>query len=205
MIHTVEQANAAIAAGKLVVVQTDTVLGIIGDGDNEATVRKLYGLKKRARDKSLIVLLPAQASVQKYVKNVPAYAKKFMTAFWPGALTLVFATNETQTQRTYLADETSIGLRVPDAEHLLALLAQTDKTIVSTSANVSNENPLTSLKEAQGVFGTDVVYWDYTMSDASKMQPSTLVDVREQEGWQILRTGSVTKEMLWDVLDLKEE
>jgi len=205
MIHTVEQAHAAIAAGELVVVQTDTVLGIIGDGSNEAVVRKLYALKKRDKNKAFVVLLHARTSVEKYVESIPAYAKKFMTAFWPGALTLVFLTNASQAQQPYLSNGTSIGLRIPKAAHLLTLLAQTDKTIISTSANMSNEAPLSSLKEAKNVFGDDVVYWGYEQQISTVDAPSTVVDVTNKDGWQILREGMITKEMLWEVLDRKEE
>jgi len=200
MIYTVEEALASIDAGKLVVVQTDTVLGIIGDGNNETTVAQLYALKHREEEKSFVVFIKEQTDAVRYVSHIPRYADKFMSVFWPGALTLVFDVKEMPSQ-PYLSDNASIGLRVPNAKHLLSLLAKTDKTIISTSANLSGQKPLSSLTEAHKVFGDDVVYWDYRIEEQVMSCPSTVVDARAEAGWQILREGALTKEVLWQALD----
>ena len=43
--------------GNLVITPTDTIYGIMGDSENENTIRKIYDIKKRSYDKPLILLM----------------------------------------------------------------------------------------------------------------------------------------------------
>jgi len=205
MIYTVEEARAAIDAGKLIVVNTDTVLGIIGDGDNKTSVDTLYKLKQRERTKSAVVLLKDAADLSQYAQDIHPYVQTFIERFWPGALTLIVTAKPSKIPKTYLANTSSIGVRVPKAQHLLQLLGTTDKTIISTSANMSGKPPLRTLSEAKAIFGEAVVYWSTEETVVKDTLPSTIVDVRNAQGWTLLREGVITKEVLWNALDKKEK
>src|ERR1700722_6184740 len=62
-----EQALAALQNGGLILYPTDTIWGIGCDATNEAAVEKIYQLKKRSDEKSMIILLAEQRDLLHYV------------------------------------------------------------------------------------------------------------------------------------------
>jgi len=201
MLQTMEEALQAIDEGKILAVYTDTVLGFIADGTNKQTVEELYSIKKRDRSKPYIIFVSEKEDIAKYAKNIPSYAQKFMQTFWPGQLTCIFQVKKMKENTSYLANQNSVGIRIPNEPHLLELLKKTDKTIISTSANISEDNELYALQQVQEVFGDSVVCWDYSFASLTNEQASTIIDCTKKDTWQLVREGSITKEMLWQVID----
>lgn len=201
MIQTIEEALEAINAGKIIAVRTDTVFGFIADGTNQNTISHLYEVKKRDLNKGYIVFVASIEQAKMYAKSIPSYAYKLMEAFWPGALTCIFPVKKSKSQAMYLPDGASIGIRIPNELHLLALLEKTDKTIISTSANISGEPTLTSLGQIAKAFGGEVVCWDFQSHTTTNNLASTIIDCQEKDTWRLLREGSIKKEAIWNILD----
>jgi L-threonylcarbamoyladenylate synthase len=84
----------------------------------------------------------------------------------------------------------TLGVRVPDHRVSLDLAKLSGGVIVSTSANISGEEPAITASEAVEQLGNKV---DLILDDgpSSGMEPSTVVDLSGVNPW-ILRKGPIT-------------
>ena len=78
---------AALRAGGLAAIPTETVYGLAADARNPAAVAAIYRIKNRPRDHPVIVHLLDFEAVSQWA-DAPAAAQALARAFWPGPLTL---------------------------------------------------------------------------------------------------------------------
>ena len=133
-----EQIDAAIKVlkeGGVILYPTDTIWGLGCDATNEAAVEKIFRIKQRSDSKSLITLVADLDMVGKYVKEIPEIAvqlvevnDKPMTIIYPGATGLA---------KNVVAEDGTVGIRIPDNEFCNKLIFKFRRAIVSTSANIS--------------------------------------------------------------------
>ena len=67
----IEACIKTLQDGGLILYPTDTIWGIGCDATNDAAVAKIYTLKKRADEKSMIVLLAAEKDLLQYITQPP--------------------------------------------------------------------------------------------------------------------------------------
>lgn len=194
--EALEAAKAAVGQGKLVVLPTDTVYGVGADPFNPDGIAGLLAAKGRGRDKPPAVLVPSAQTVDGLAMGVPSYARRLMERFWPGGLTLIF---RAQPSLMWDLGDTNgtVGLRMPDDEVALALLAVTGPLAVS-SANRTGEATATTITEAGFAFGPAVdVYLDG--GERTNELASTIIDCTKADP-VLLRRGTVSPEQLREVL-----
>ena len=133
---------AALRAGRIVILPTDTVYGAAADPRAPGALERLFRLKGRPADKP-IALLAADARQVEAAAELGAAGRALAARFWPGALTLVL--------RCGGAWE---GYRVPDHPAVQAVLRAAGSTLRVTSANRSGEAPaLTAAQAAAALDG----------------------------------------------------
>ena len=114
-----------IADGGLVGMPTETVYGLGADASNDAAVAAIFVAKGRPADHPLIVHVADMdaglSGVQHYAQQVPDFAQALMTAFWPGALTLILP-RRPEVAAAAAGGQDSIGLRCPSHPVAQALL-----------------------------------------------------------------------------------
>ena len=86
--YTVGNGAALLQAGRLVAFPTETVYGLGADARNAAAVAQIYQVKGRPSDNPLIVHIAEEWQAEELAEVSPL-ARRLMTAFWPGPLTLV--------------------------------------------------------------------------------------------------------------------
>lgn len=178
---------AAIAAGQVVGVPTDTVYGIGVDPQSPEAVERLFELKGRPPHKP-VGLLAASLEDANEVAEIRGAAADLARDHWPGALTLVVRPKVILADWVGDAQAQTVGIRVPDHPVARELLAATGPLAV-TSANRSAQPDTTSAAEARAVFGDEVaVYLEGTSPGGV---PSTVVDATGGE-LRVLRPGPVT-------------
>ncbi|HET7399554.1 MAG TPA: L-threonylcarbamoyladenylate synthase [Intrasporangium sp.] len=169
----VEAAAAAVRAGELVVLPTDTVYGIGCDAFDADAVASVLVTKGRGRDMPPPVLIPTARTAHGLATHIPDYATTLMERFWPGPLTLVL---EAQTSLHWDLGETNgtVALRVPADDVALELLGEIGPMAV-TSANTTGEPAARTVAEAEAMLGEAVaVYLD--AGEMRSHEPSTIVD-----------------------------
>src|SRR4051812_11468863 len=108
---TLEEAAAALVAGEVVLIPTDTVYGVAARPD--ATAR-LFEVKQRPTDVALPVLAADVDQALALAAEVPPVALALAERWWPGGLTLVVRRRPDLTWDLGGTDASTIGLRVPD-------------------------------------------------------------------------------------------
>jgi len=121
--------------GGIILYPTDTIWGIGCDATNKSAIERIYKIKQREDSKAMLVLIGSEARLEQYIKEVPDIAyqlievvDKPLTIIYPGAKNLA---------ANLIAEDGSIGIRIPNDEFCQNLLARFKKPIVSTSANIS--------------------------------------------------------------------
>ncbi|MGB3955802.1 MAG: L-threonylcarbamoyladenylate synthase [Brooklawnia sp.] len=181
-------AAAALAAGGLVVLPTDTVYGIAADALQPAAVQALLDAKGRGRDMPPPVLISEPAMLRALVADVPVEVESLINRFWPGALTLIMRA-QSSLPMDLGRTEGTIAVRVPDHDGAREVLRHVGPLAVS-SANISGEPPATSVDEAIAQLGDSVaVYLDAGATPGPVA--STIVDLASTPTGRILRAGVI--------------
>ena len=144
----INKALEVLRSGGIILYPTDTVWGIGCDATDPAAVAKVYEIKKRADSKSLVLLASDMDMICRYVKEVPEMAiqlvevnDKPMTIIYPGAVAGGPEDKASKGCLAYntVADDGTVGIRIPMMDFCIQLVAKLGRPLVSTSANISGE------------------------------------------------------------------
>lgn len=195
-VDALERAAAAVRAGKVVVLPTDTVYGVGADAFDVVAVAMVLAAKHRGREMPPPVLVPNPRTVDGLATEVPMYARILMRQFWPGPLTLVL---QAQPSLQWDLGDTNgtVALRMPEDDVALSLLAEVGPMAV-TSANVTGQPAATTGQEALDQLGGAVAVY---LEDGPREGglPSTILDCTGTEP-VVLRLGALSTADLRSVL-----
>jgi L-threonylcarbamoyladenylate synthase len=139
------RAAAALRAGGLVAMPTETVYGLAADATSGSAVAALYAAKERPAINPLIAhVLDAEAAMREAVFD--DFARALAKAFWPGALTLVAPVAASgQISELARAGLQTVAVRAPSHPIARALIKAADRPLAAPSANRSGRvSPTTS-------------------------------------------------------------
>ena len=182
-----------IKKGGLVAFPTETVYGLGGDGLNSEAASKIYKAKGRPSDNPLILHINDQKMLHKIVNDVNSMAKKIMTAFCPGPITLILPKSDIVPSSVTGGLDT-VAVRMPDNDIARELIRLSNTPIAAPSANISGRPSPTT---AQAVYNDLHDRIDMILDGGACHfgVESTIVDCTEDVPI-ILRPGAITKEML---------
>jgi L-threonylcarbamoyladenylate synthase len=186
-------AIAALAAGAVIAVPTDTVYGLAACL-TPAGVESLFTLKGRPAELALPVIVGSIEEARTIASAWPKSAEALAGRFWPGALTLVVPAPPAIASLVGGAGD-SVGLRWPGHRVLKALCAALGPLAV-TSANRHGAPPATSVHELVASFASPpapVLAVDGGLCGGAA---STVVDCTTEPA-RCLRDGGVR----WDAID----
>jgi len=197
-LDVVSEAETVIRNGGIIAVPTDTVYGLIGDAANKETIKKIFLLKGRPKEKALPVFVKDIAIARRYAYISDSKAK-VLARIWPGPVTVVFHHKE-KLPKILTGNSDKVALRIPQGEFLQELLLRFDIPLVQTSANISGSAPAKTADEVVQYFGKkkngpDLLIEGHTPSGIA----STVIDFSGNEPI-LLRTGRVSREELQSLL-----
>jgi L-threonylcarbamoyladenylate synthase len=195
--ETLLLALAVLQTGGLVAFPTDTVYGLGALAFHSAAVRRIYAAKDRPVEKAIPVLIADPADLEKVTLEVPSFAVRLASRFWPGPLTLVVEKHP-DLPETVSAGST-VGVRVPDHPVARALLRAAGPMAV-TSANISGQPSPSTAQAVLAQLGGRIEL----ILDGGKTPGGVSSTVVDCTGIQpkILRPGPVSKDEIWAVLGL---
>ena len=139
MKNDIQEAIKALRQGGTILYPTDTIWGLGCDACNAEAVNKLYEIKQRDGNKSMLILVDSVNMLERYVDVVPEIAYEILevneeplTIIYPEAKNLA---------KNLVADDGSIAIRITNEEFSRNLISVFRKPIVSTSANFSGVSP----------------------------------------------------------------
>lgn len=184
------QAAEVIRSGGIVLHPTDTIYGLGCDPFCEAAVRRLSELKRRRDPRAYLVLVESPGSVAELAESIPGSFCFLSARLWPGPVTMIF--DKDPAKPPFIGDA-SIGIRCPRSDFLRDFLRLLGGPLVSTSANLSGQEPIQDPEKASRQFeqGVDLLLDAGLLPDSP---PSTVVDLRRDPP-QILRPGAMLQEV----------
>jgi len=182
--------------GKVIAFPTDTVYGLGANGLNANAVARIYEIKERPSFNPLILHIAHIESLQKLTTcndpRVYALAEKF----WPGPLTIILPKSGIVPD-IVTAGLPTVGIRMPNHPVALELISKAGFPVAAPSANKFGRlSPTTAQHVRKQLPNLDFVL------DGGKTSvgiESTIIALRE-DGFEILRPGSITAEELCKVV-----
>lgn len=188
-----------LRAGRLVAVPTETVYGLAARADSADAVAAIYRAKGRPDFNPLIVHVPDLARAEELV-IVDDRARKLAAAFWPGALTMVLPLRPgARIAPAVTAGLPTLALRCPAHPAMRALLVESALALAAPSANRSGGvSPTTAAHVVQSLGERVPLVLDGGACAAGI--ESTIVALRADGGWQVLRPGPITESQISGIL-----
>ena len=199
----VQQAAEALCQGDLLGLPTETVYGLAADASNEKAVAKIFEAKGRPSNHPLIVHVATAEAVNRFVSEVPDFAKQLMAQFWPGPLTLILPRRLDQAAAA-AGGQNSVGVRCPSHPVALAVLnacaAKGVWGVAAPSANLFGRVSPTSAAHVQSEFGGALLILDGGECDVGI--ESTIVDCTRGVP-VLLRPGQISRIQIEQACGLK--
>ena len=202
MKEEIQKALEVLRQGGLILYPTDTVWGIGCDATDPEAVAKVYEIKRRSDSKSLVLLASDMDMISRYVKEVPEMAiqlvevnDKPMTIIYPGAVTgpkpdgdVLPKAEKYALAFNTVAEDGSVGMRIPMMEFCQQLVFRLGRPIVSTSANISGEaTPKKFAEISQDVKSAVDHIVDPALERGSTGQSSSIIKVGLDYSIEIIR------------------
>jgi len=186
---SVAAAVAALRAGRLVVLPTDTVYGLAADGESEPAARSLYAAKGRDAIQPTAVLFASVDVLGERVPELPAAAAEAVRALLPGPLTLIVENPARRYAWLNPLRPDALGLRVPAVTGASRAVLEAVGAVVATSANLPGGADPRRLEDVppELAAAADVVIEGGELPGT----PSTVLDLTGPEP-RVLREGAVT-------------
>jgi len=193
----IAEAVGVLGRGGIVVYPTETVYGIGCDPLDIHACERIRRLKKREAVKPFILIADSIETVERCAGRLDTRARTLAERFWPGPLTLVMPT-EKELPDHLKGPSGGVAFRVSPHPTAAALSREFAYPVVSTSANTSGGNPVTSYEDALRLFGDRV---DMVIGgvETPGNEPSTILDLTSPSP-RILREGAVGGETIMEVL-----
>jgi L-threonylcarbamoyladenylate synthase len=184
-----DAAAAALGAGAVIVVPTDTVYGLAARPGDAGAVDTIYRAKDRPDQLQLPVLAATLDQVRQLGVAFSEAAMTLATRWWPGPLTLAFGFSPALPRPAWLAGREEVAVRIPQHAFLLALIQRTGALVVTSANRHGDATPATAGESASQLAPHVGLAIDGGVLDAV---PSTLVNVRGTEP-VIERTGAIAR------------
>jgi L-threonylcarbamoyladenylate synthase len=128
------EAAEALRTGKVALVPTETVVGLVAA---ERGLDRVHEIKGRDPNKPVALLCSSPGEGFALAASVPPLARRLAEHYWPGPLTLVLDRPAGGT----------VGVRVPAGTVVREVLDAYGEPLYATSANLSGEPPPKALRE----------------------------------------------------------
>ena len=183
----IENCLQVLRRGGLILYPTDTIWGIGCDATSAEAVEKIFTLKKRDEKKGFIILIADKKDLLKYssqpdprIMDYLASVQKPTTVIYEGAIGLA---------DSLIGDHGSVAIRLVETPFCKQLIRRFRKPIVSTSANISGENPPRFFDEIARpiIEGVDYVV-QFDQDDKTPKRPSAVVKFNKDGTVTVIRS-----------------
>ena len=170
----IEQCLIQLQAGGIILYPTDTLWGLGCDATNNEAVERLIALKGKPLNKGLIVLLPSERDLIRYIAAPDLEIFPFLEGF-ENPTTVVYE-HGLGVADSVLNEDGSIAIRVVKEDFCRHLLKRFKKPIVSTSANFHGQPSPQHFKEIKDTLKNGVDYVvHFRQSDTKVARSSSII------------------------------
>ena len=170
----IERSYKTLKKGGIILYPTDTIWGIGCDATNKEAVKKIYSLKKRSKNKALIILIAEYTNLYKLIDKVSPNAHKEMNNEKP---TTVIFNNVKNVSKEILAEDGSAAIRLANDNFCQRLIIKLGQPIVSTSANISGGPNPEIFSDINNELKENVDYIVNLRQDEIMNKPSSIIKI----------------------------
>jgi L-threonylcarbamoyladenylate synthase len=174
--NEVNKAAEIVKNGGLILYPTDTIWGIGCDATNYDAVERIFQIKKRDSNKSMIVLMKDYNELKDYLKILPQIDfEQFKNEIRP--LTVIYQ-HAINLAENVIAKDGSIAIRIPKDDFCNELIKSIGVPLVSTSANFSGEPSAENFKNISEELKYQVDYIvNYAQDLVKDNKPSKIIKI----------------------------
>lgn len=174
--HKLQEAALTLKEGGVIICPTEGVYGISALASNEAAIKRVIEIKQRALNKGLIVVASSVAMCELIVEfnHLSQDSIRLLHEKWPGHATFIVPC-KTYLPAVLTGERNTLAVRVTAFPLLAKLCDLVGEPIISTSANISGFEPLTTIAELKATFEDKV---DFIVDEPCQgmKKPSTIYD-----------------------------
>ena len=181
-----------LRSGGLIVYPTETCYGVGADATNPEAVAKLLRYKQRPEGKAISIAVCDQNMAEAYV-DINETARNIYRTLLPGPVTVISDSRVSGVVKGILAEDGSLGVRIPDFPLMIEIIRAFGKPVTATSANRSGKKTPYSIGDIvahQTQKKLDLIDLVLDAGELPHYPPSTVVDTRMNDE-RVLREGSV--------------
>jgi len=185
LIITPSQATTALLEGKVGVLPTDTVYGLVARAEDPQAVARLYALKNRDHKPGTVIAASSEQLIKLGVD--PIHIDK-VKKWWPNPLSVETPLGD---NLRYLHQDTGRqGFRVVADDNVRRILERTGP-LVTSSANHPGQPGSINIHQAYDYFKNRVDFY-VDGGDLSDRAPSTIVKITDEGEIEVIRQGAIT-------------
>jgi L-threonylcarbamoyladenylate synthase len=182
----IENSVKALNEGKTILYPTDTIWGIGCDATNAKAVDKIYQIKKREQEKSMIILLEDAQKIEDYVEDVPFIVYDLIEST-NCPLTIIYQ-NARNLAKNLVPEDNTIAIRIVKGEYCTEMIRRFGKPVVSTSANISGEPSPITFNDVSEEIRKSVDYVVNIFHDRVRsVKPSRIIKLENDGHFTIIR------------------
>lgn len=185
MNEAIKKALDVLRNGGVILYPTDTIWGIGCDATNDEAVERIYKIKQRNDQKSMLVLLDNLAKLDRYVSDVPDLAYDLIEMS-EKPLTIIYDKSKGLSENVSKTNQ-SIGIRITREAFSKRLIEQFRKPIISTSANISGQPSPACFSEISDEIKNIVDYIVEYRQEDEKAQPSSIIMLSNDNSIKVIR------------------
>ena len=189
----IERTAAILKKGGVIAYPTETFYALGVDSSNDQAIARIFEVKGRSFQSPIALIAGNEIQLSQITDQVPDSARRLMSAFWPGPLTLVFRAMGT-TSSLLTAGTGKIGVRISSHAVAQALAFGLGVPITATSANRSGQRECITAEDVANEIGSHLdIILDGGPTPGG--QGSTFLDVT-QDPPRVLREGAISRKDL---------
>lgn len=182
----VETAYEVLKQGGVILYPTDTVWGLGCDATNAAAVRKVFDIKNRPAEKSMILLVDNEQMLLRYVRKIPDLAWDLMEM--SEKPTTIIYDHPGNLPEEVISNDNTIAIRLTKDPFCVSLLRKLKKPLVSTSANISGEPTPSLFNEISEKIKKSVNHIvNLRQDEKKKNRPSSIIRLKSNGEISIIR------------------
>lgn len=184
--NDIRQAVEIIKKGGVILYPTDTIWGLGCDARNQEAVKRVFQIKRRLDSKAMLVLVNNEAALERLVDDIPDINWELLEVA-ENPLTIIYD-NAHGVDPQLIAEDGSLGIRIPKDKFVADLCKKAGTPLVSTSANISGQKAPACFKDISEEIKTQV---DYIMisrrEDNAPKKPSNIIKLSKGGVIKVIR------------------
>lgn len=182
----IKEALNTLRHGGIILYPTDTIWGLGCDPTNEIAVNRIFKIKSRGENKSLIILVDGLNMIERYVEDIPEIVYELADVS-DSPLTIVYPKGKNLAEGV-CSEDGSVAIRICHDDFCSELISRFRKPIVSTSANLSGSPSPENFGEIEKSLIEKVDYVvKYHQDDRSKSSASPVIKLNQDGTIKIIR------------------